>query len=189
MGIRLDIVFSAIIVGIITLLIFGVNAFVLQNSVDTRLYNDMQNFADVSIDVFHEELKTAVEVLQPANASSPTNFLRFVSLNGDTVEVQRDGRAVEMVRSSASADTIRYDLFLSGIEFDLEPDTIAVPHYLRVTFRTQSDPNQHVSFQNNIQTANAFSERRYYLRNVHLIAEGGGGSSGGGDDDDDDDDD
>ncbi|MDZ7718733.1 MAG: hypothetical protein U5K72_07960 [Balneolaceae bacterium] len=189
MGIRLDLVFSFIIVGMLTLMIFGVNSFILQNSVDNRLYNDMQMFADVSTDVFQEELKRAVDVIQPANASMPSNILRFVDLNGDTVTVQRDGRVVELVRSSASLDTVRYDLYLSGLEFDLEPDTVAVPHYLRVTFRTESDPSQHVSFQNNTETANAFSQRRYYLRNVHLIAEGGGpggggtGSGGGNNDD------
>lgn len=169
MGIQLDVVFSVIIVGMLTMMIFGVNSFVLQNSVDTRLYNDMQMFADVSTDVFQEELMTAVEILQPVNASTPSNVLKFVDINGDIVEVQRDGRAIELVRSSAPTDTIRYDLFLSGIEFDLEPDTVAtMPYYLRVTFQTESDPGQHVSFQNDIETANAFSQRRYYLRNVHI---------------------
>lgn len=179
MGIRLDLVFSFIIVGILTMLIFGVNSFVLQNSVDTRLYNDMQMFADVSTDVFQEELKSAVEILQPVNSSTPSNVLRFINLEGEEVEIQRDGRVIELVRSSAPNDTIRYDLYLSGIQFDLEPDTIAVPHYLRVTFRTESDPAQHVSSRNEVQTSNAFSQRSYYLRNVHLLAEGGGTGGGG----------
>lgn len=173
MGLRLDLVFSFIIVGILTLLIFGVNAFVLQNSTDTRIYSDMQMFADVSTDVFQEELKTAVEILQPSNSSTPTNVLRFVNLDGEEVLIQRDGRVIELVRSSAPSDTIRYDLYLSGIEFDLEPDTVATPYYLRVTFQTESEANQHASFQNEVQTANAFSQRRYYLRNVHIFAETG----------------
>lgn len=184
MGVKLDLVFSFIIVGILTILIFGVNRFVLENSVDTRLYNDMQMFADVSTDVFQEELKSAVSILQPTSPASPSNVLRFINLNGEEVEIQRNGTVVEMVKSSTPSDTIRYDLFLTDIEFDLEPDTLAMPYYLTVTFQTESDPNQHVSFQNDIETAKAFSKRKYYLRNVHLNAIKGSGAgtvgTGGG---------
>lgn len=178
MGVRLDVVISFIIVGILTLLIFGVNRFVLENSTDTRLFNDMQMFADVSTDVFQEELKTAVTILQPSSAGSPSNVLRFVNLEGEEVEIQRDGTVVEMVKSSAPSDTIRYDLFLSGIEFDLDPDTLATPFYLTVTFQTESDPAQHVSFNDEVETAKAFAKRRYYLRNIHTTAVNGSGGAG-----------
>lgn len=186
MGVRLDLVFSAIIVGMLTLMIFGVNKFVLENSVDTRLYNDMQMFADVSTDVIQEEVKSAVNILQPSAPGTPSNVLRFINLEGEEIEIKRVGTVIEIVKSSAPSDPVRYDLYLSGIEFDLEPDTVAMPYYLNVTFETGSDPDQHVQFQSNVETAKAFSERRYYLRNVHLTAVAGsgagtiGGSGGSG---------
>lgn len=169
MGFRLDLVISAIIVGIITMLIFDLNSTMLQNSVDTFHYNTVQTFADISTEVLQEELKTAVEIWQPVNSASPDSVLRFLTTGGDTLKVEREGRNLQVIRKNVSSDTISYDLHLSAIQFDLQPDTVAVPYYLYVQVQTESQKSQHVSFQEDVQTAKGFSEVRYYLRNVHIM--------------------
>lgn len=128
----------------------------------------MQTFADVSTEVLQEEIKMAANILQPSNPASPDSVLRFVTTNGDTLKVERDGRILQVIRQNISSDTLTYDLSLSAIQFDLQPDTIAVPYYLYVHIQTQSQENQHVSYQKDIHTVSGFSEIRYYLRNVHM---------------------
>ena len=168
MGFRLDLVISAIIVGILIILIFGLNSSMLQNSVDTMLYNNMQTFADVSTEVLQEEIKMASNILQPTNPASPDSVLRFVTTNGDTLKVERSGRNIQIIKQNITSDTLSYDLHLSSLQFDLQPDTVAVPYYLFVKIQTESQKSQHASFQKDVQTAKAFSEVRYYLRNVRM---------------------
>lgn len=168
MGIRLDLIISFIIVGILTITIVVLNSSMLQSSVDTLLYNNVQTFADISTEVLQEELKLATQILQPANPALPDSVLRFVTTSDDTLKVERDGQNLQVIRQNFSSDTIRYDLYLSAIQFDLQPDTVSVPYYLYVHFRTESPKKQNSSFQEGIETAKGFSELRYYLRNVHL---------------------
>lgn len=168
MGFRLDLVISAIIVGIITLLILGLNSTMLQNSVDALLYNNMQTFADVSTEVLQEELKSAAVILRPSDPAVPDSILRFITTDEDTLKVERVGRNLQVIRRNITSDTLKYDLLLSDIQFDLQPDDVAVPYYLYVQVQTESRKSQHASFQKDVETAKGFSEMRYYLRNVHM---------------------
>ena len=176
MGVQIDLILPPIVVGLLIILIFRLNAFIMETSVDNRLNNDMQTFADVTSRVIQEEVKTAGKILTPVHPDNPTAILEFIVENiGDTVWVQKSGRNLEIIRRSnippAIPDTVIYPSSLSMLEFDLErkpsDDPVKAPHYLNVKIETESNPDQHASMRDSDKTVRGFSESEIYLRNVH----------------------
>lgn len=187
MGVQIDLIIPPVIVGLLVILVFQLNSFIMETSRDNQLTNDMQTFSETASRVIQEELKMANQIVRPSDPSAPDSILRFVSVTTDTVTVQRSGRAIEIIRKSSSSpsipDTILYDLSLSSLRFDLErkPAGEPIPYYLNVEIETESDPSHHAKVQGDIETVRAFAENEIYLRNVHrLSVTGGSGGSGAG---------
>ena len=82
MGVQIDLIVPPIIVGLLIILIFNVNSFILETSVDNRLTNDMQTFADVSVDVVQEEIRGLRELNYGGISDSK---FTFVNIQQDTV--------------------------------------------------------------------------------------------------------
>lgn len=174
MGIQIDLIVPPIIVGLLVILIFRLNAFIMETSVDNRLNNDMQMFADLTSKLIQEEVKTAGEILTPDHPDNPSPVLEFIVENmGDTVWVQRTGTNLEIIRRSsippAIPDTVIYPSSLSSLEFDLEskPAGAPTPYYLNVQIETESNPDHHASMRDFDKTVMGFAENEIYLRNVH----------------------
>lgn len=174
MGVQIDLIIPPVIVGLLIIIIFKLNAFVMETSVDNRLNNDMQTFADVTSKIIQEELKTATDIKRPINESTPDTVLKFyVEIEEDTVWVQKSGRNLEVIRQSkippSIPDTVVYPSNLSSIEFDLvrKPAGEITPYYLNVKIQTESDPKHHASMRDLDKTVKGFAENEIYLRNVH----------------------
>lgn len=174
MGVQIDLVIPPIIVGLLILVIFRLNAFIMESSVDNRLNNDIQMFADVTSRVIQEEVKMAGEIVRPVNPDDPDSVLIYIVENiGDTVRVQRSGRNLALIRKSgippSIPDTTIYPSSLSALEFDLErkPPGELKPYYLNFKIETESNPNHHASMRDLDKTVKGFSESEVYLRNVH----------------------
>lgn len=175
MGIRMDLIIPPIIVGLLIIMIFRVNSFVMETSVDNQLNNDMQMFADVTSKVIMEEVKTAGNIIEPTDPDTSSSVLRFIVENiGDTVKVEMKGKNLAIIRKSAISpsipDTVIYPSSLSYMQFDLvrKPMGEPIPYYLNIQLETESNAGQHVSLNTkDIQTVKGFSENEVYLRNIH----------------------
>lgn len=176
MGVQIDLIIPPVIVGLLILVVFQLNSFIMETSTDNRLTNDMQTFAETASRVIQEEVKMANQILQPADPDTPGSVLRFISVTTDTITVQRSGRAIDVIRKSSVSpsipDTLSYPLSMSSLMFDLErkPAGEPIPYYLNVEIETESDPAHHVKVQGDIETVRAFAENEIYLRNVHRNA-------------------
>lgn len=176
MGIQIDLIVPPIIVGLLIIIIFQLNSFIMETSVDNRLNNDMQMFADLSSSLIQKEVKTATDIITPVNENTPDTVLKFFIENvKDTVWVQRSGRNLEIIRQSSIPpsipDTVIYPSSLSSLEFDLErkpgDNPIKAPHYLNVKIQTESNPKHHASMKDMDKTVMGFAENEIYLRNIH----------------------
>lgn len=178
MGVQIDLIVPPIIVGLLIIIIFRLNAFIMETSTDNRLNNDMQMFAEVTSRLIQEEVRGATDIKLPLNESTPNTVLKFyVDSVKDTVWIQRSGKNLEIIRQSSISpsipDTVIYPSSLSILEFDLErkpgDNPIKPPHYLNIRIQTESDPDHHASMRDIDKTVMGFAENEIYLRNVHRI--------------------
>lgn len=173
MGIQIDLIIPPVIVGLLVLVVFQLNAFIMETSIDNQLSNDMQTFAEVTSRIIQEEVKSAEEIERPFSASMSDSVLVFVSVTGDSITVQRNDKNLEIIRKSSITpsvpDTTIYPSSISSLEFQLDrkPATETVPYYLNVRIETESEPDQHATVQGEAMPVRAFSENEIYLRNVH----------------------
>jgi hypothetical protein len=164
MAIQFDLIIPPVIVGILTIILFNIHSFMMETSVDNRLNNDMQTFADLATTTLQEELRMIDQIVE----FNPDN-LRFVTTNRDTVGIRRINRYIEITRfdaATAGRDTLIVSANLSNLNFQLEPVGSPTPSFLRVQVETESRPEHHASLRNTDKTVRAFSERRLFLRNV-----------------------
>jgi len=170
--VQADLIIPPIIVGLLIIMVFRVNAFIMETSVDNRLNNDVQTFAEVAATVIQEELKN---VSGNVNVDNNQEVLTFTNMNDITVSIRRDGRNIIITSHDAIEDEENEGEFLddvvtipanlSNLQFVYE---ISNPVFLRVRVETESQPEQHVRFRNEEQTVRAFAERRIFMRNVAL---------------------
>jgi len=173
MGVQIDLIVPPVIVGLLVIVVFQLNSFIMETSVDNRLTNDMQTLADVTSRVIQEELKMANQILNPADPATPDSILKFVSVTTDTITIQRTGKNLEVIRKSSTSpsipDTITYPSSISSVMFDLErkPPGEITPYYLNVEIQTESNPSHHANVRGDIEPVRAFAENEIYLRNIH----------------------
>ena len=171
MGVQIDLIVPPIIVGLLIIAVIRLNAFIMETSIDNRLTNDMQMFADVATRLIQEEVKLAEDIIKPINPDTPDSILTFLSTAGDSVFVQRSGVSLQIIKiSGIVSDTLLYPLNLSSLEFDLvrKPAGEPTPYYLNFKIETESDPDHHATFNGDPESVRGFSESEIYLRNIHL---------------------
>jgi hypothetical protein len=174
MGVQIDIVLPPIIVGLLIILIFRVNAFIVETSIDNRLNNDVQMFAEVSATILQEEVRsltTFVDIDEHFGENQIANSIKFFNHKCDLVTISRDGRNLiieRQIQGSDEEEIIVNSLNLSNLEFSREPLNNPPYRFLRVKIETESQPEHHARFRNETQTVRAFEERRFLLRNLFL---------------------
>lgn len=162
MGVQFDIVIPPVIAGFIILALFSINRFMLDTSVDTRLSNEMQNFANISVELLQNELRTlnSVEALTDST-------IRFTTTEEDTLEIYRQGRNLNidhLTGSGSVVDTEEYPVRLKSLEFTPKEMVGSVPALMHFRAITESTLDQQVGEKSD--RIRAYAEKQIYLRNI-----------------------
>lgn len=162
MGIQFDLVIPPIIAGFIILALFSINRFMLSTSVDTRLSSEMQNFANISVDLLQNELRSlkSIEALTDST-------IRFSTTERDTVEIYRQGRNLNidhLTGAGAIIDTEEYPVRIKSLTFTPKEMMGSVPKLLHFRVITESTPEQQVGEDSD--NIRAYAEKQIYLRNI-----------------------
>lgn len=168
MAVHMDLIIPPVIIGLLIIMIFNVKSLMIESSVNNRLNNDMQTFAEVTATVLQEEIKLIQNFLDVKSDS-----IRYISTNRDTVLITRKGRDIHIARyvmATSIRDTLIIPASLSNLQFIREPHDVAIPAFLRVRVETESLPEHHVQLKNGDLTVSGFAERRVLLRNIAVQA-------------------
>jgi hypothetical protein len=166
MAILLDKLVPPIIVGLLIIMIFRLNAFMMESQVDNRLSNEMQTFSELAATIIQEELRSANSIV-----SITTNSVEYDNNEGVRVTMERIGDQLVITKTNQVTSEeiiIEHPTYLSSLEFVAEPSSVPLDQirFLNVRLSAESNPLAHVNFNGEVQTSKAFSERQVYLRNV-----------------------
>ena len=163
MGVQLDIIIPPIIVAILIIVIFRMNAFMMETSIDNHLNKDVQTLAEVAAVIIQEEMRTLKDTLK-VNSDS----LHFTRLDEGNTLITRDDKSIKIIREipSFSPDTLLYPLNLTNLNFSFVSNLLTNSNYLRYTIETESRPEQHARFREGSDTVKAFADRRILLKNM-----------------------
>lgn len=162
MGIQFDLIIPPVIAGFIILTLFSINKFMLDTSVDTRLTNEMQNFANISVEIIQNELRSlkSIETLTDST-------IRFSTTEEDTVEIYREGRSLnvdQLTGDGTVTDTEEHPARLKSLTFTPKEMMGSVPKLLHFRIVTESTPEQQVG--EDPESIRAYAEKQIYLRNI-----------------------
>ncbi len=167
MNVQMDIIIPPIILGVLILMIFAINAFILESSVDNRLQNEMQIHANMAVDVIQEEIR-GLEVL----LEEPDNSVVFRTFRGDSVAIERMDSDLRVIRryghmATTVIDTTVHALYLKDLQFSPQPAGVnwSLAHFITVSVRTESRSDDHVSFNEDQKVVGALSEKQIFFRN------------------------
>lgn len=190
--VQLDLILPPIIVGMLIIIIFRVNAFMMDSSIDTRIFNDMQNFAETASVILDDKLRTLNYVLNTTdftNSDICSNFykqdgssdthcssiLTYITTNNYKVTIEKlveDNTfkisSIEVDESGNEVGTLVeeiYPLYISELEFQY---TLYRPNFIRYKIQTESNPGHHVQADSELKTVKGFAERRLFLRNTAI---------------------
>lgn len=169
MGIQFDLIIPPIIVGFIILILFRMNSFMMSTSIDNRLSSEMQNFADATVILLQNELRTLRSI-----ESMTDSTIRFSTTELDTIEIYKEGRNLNIATKSAATSGTQIQEHasrLKSLTFTAkQPDNsealilanAAIIHFQVIT---ESTPEQQAGPDNG-NRVRAYAEKQVYLRNV-----------------------
>jgi len=191
MGVQLDLILPPIIVGMLIIIIFRVNSFMMDSSIDNRIFNDMQSFAETAGVVLDDQLRTAKSINNPndfedddicsnfskQDGTADTNCsdeLEFITTNSYKISIKKADDENNILISSIEVDSDGneigslnesvYPLYVSKLEFQHKGTT---PNFISYKIETESDPDHHVQQVSDEQkTVKGFAERKIFLRNL-----------------------
>ncbi|MEX0905424.1 MAG: hypothetical protein WD604_10745 [Balneolaceae bacterium] len=164
MAVQMDLIVPPAIMGFIIILVFSVNSFILETSVDNRLIYEMQNFADVSVVLLQDELRSLKSIEELTDST-----LRFTSTDEETISIYREGRNLNIARHStvtSVSDTLAHAARLASLSFTPQELVGSVPTLLHVRVVTESTADQQVGADNG-NRIRAYAEKQVYLRNIY----------------------
>lgn len=166
MTVIIDKLVPPIIAGLLILMIFRLNAFMMESQVDNRLSNEMQIFSELASTIIQEELRTANLIV-----TMTENSIEYIDVNGINVVIERDGQQLVIRKTDpVTEDEIvtEHPAYLSSLEFTSEPVGLPINQikFLKVRLMSESNLEAHARFNNQEQTVKSFSERQVYLRNI-----------------------
>src|SRR6056297_2969640 len=190
MGVQLDLILPPIIVGMLIIIIFRVNSFMMDSSIDNRVFNDMQSFAETAVVVLDDQLRTAKLVNNPTDfededvcsyfykqdGSADTNCsdeLEFITTNNYKITIEKDDDGNDIIISSIEVDSDGneigslnesvYPLYVSKLEFQHKTTS---SNFISYKIETESNPDHHVQQgADDEKTVKGFAERKIFLRN------------------------
>lgn len=165
-AILLDKLIPPIIVSLLIIMIFRLNAFMMESQVDNRLSNEMQLFSELAATLIQEEIKSANNIVTLTSNSIVYDTIDSIRVTMERVDHQLIIRKVNQV--TLNEIVIEHPTYLSSLEFIAEPTGVPLHQirFLKVRLTAESNPIAHVNFNGEVETAKAFSERQIYLRNV-----------------------
>ncbi len=163
MSILTDIVLPSIVVSIIISIIFGVNVLMMESSVETRVTQELQGFADLATLVIQEEVRDVHEIV-----TLNQSLFAFKNAVSDTVLIYRDDRnlVIEKRDGSNSPTIVSHNVRMSELNFSTAMVIGSVPVRIRVDVFTESTPAEEVG--NRTHRLKAYSSTELYLRNLNL---------------------
>jgi hypothetical protein len=162
MSTYLDLLIPPIIVGILILTILSLNTRMMESQIDTRLTNEMQQYANAAMSAIQEELREVDTVISLTDST-----FSYLNATLDTVRIFRQGRDL-MLRSRSSAggaaDTTMFPARLTSLRFNTVPLGPSGPTLLRVLVESESIGSEQMSGSPYRQRA--FAQRDFFLRNI-----------------------
>jgi hypothetical protein len=158
-----DMVLPSIIIAMLLTIILGVQLMMVESSVENRVTQNLQGFADISVMVIQEDVRNLNQILELSDST-----LAFRETNGNTVRISRFGRDLRVVRTNG-ADTLSLNdhaLRLAGLSFESVTMHGVDDVILRVRVNTESTPADEVGTRTHRHRA--FAHKDIYLRNLHL---------------------
>lgn len=144
MGTQFDLITPIVIVGILMLLVLGMQQFMMETSAETRLINRDQADISIGVQLVQEEIRglTSIETITDST-------LVYATAASDTIAIRRMNGELQIIRNST--DTLSYDIGLTDIQFTLLSDSGVAPFFLRMRLDTDV----------------AAVQRDFFLRNVN----------------------
>jgi hypothetical protein len=158
----LDLLIPPIIVGILILTILSLNNRMMESQIDTRLTNEMQQYANAALSAIQEELREVETIV----SLTDTTF-RFLNASRDTVSISRQGRDMLLrIRPSFGgiADTTVFPARLTNLQFNTILVGPSGTTLLRVRVESESIGTEQLAGTPSRQRA--FAQRDFYLRNI-----------------------
>lgn len=162
MSTYLDLLIPPVIVGILILTILALNTRMMESQIDTRLTNEMQQYANAALSAVQEEVRELEDVV----AITDTTFT-YITATRDTVRIFRQGRNM-MIRTrnaaGGAADTTMYPARLTDLRFNTILLGPSGPTLLRVRVESESIGAEQMTSSPSRQRA--FAQRDFFLRNI-----------------------
>jgi hypothetical protein len=158
-----DMILPTIIVGMLLTLILSVQIIMVESSVETRVTQDLQGFADVAVQVIQQDIRNLNQIVELTDTT-----IVFKERNGQTVSIRKNGRDLNVLRTMGS-DTLSFHqhaLRLSQVTFESVQMHGLSDVILRVRVQTESTPAEEVGVRTHRHRA--FAHKDIYLRNLHL---------------------
>lgn len=143
MGTQFDLITPVVIVGILMVLVVGMQQFMMETSAETRLINNEQAEIGIGVQLIQEELRGLTSIVAITDST-----IRYATATADTVSIRGWNGDLQIIRN---ADTLSVDIGLSDIEFTLLSDAGVAPFFLRMR----------------LDTDEAAVQREFFLRNLN----------------------
>lgn len=154
MGINVELIITTIIIGILILMIGNTNKTLTESSLENRLTYEMQERA-IHVQQFLEiELRNIQKIITASDS-----ILIYKSISEDTIKVYKD-RSELLIQNQNTGVISSIAARLANLEFTYIPNS----SFLAVNLTTISRKEESVGGNSEYL---AFSERRYYLRNLN----------------------
>lgn len=166
MNVSFELIIPPVILGILTIMILNTNRVIITSSAENRITYELQNRVNLTLDILEAELRPANSDEMTISADS-TN-LTFVTINDDTVSINRDGRRMIISKTSLAGitDQQEYPVKLSDLTFYRE---LSTPFLLNVRVISQSAVEEEAGTNENQARYTAVAEKEFYIRNPHFI--------------------
>jgi PAS domain-containing protein len=158
-----DMILPSVIIGMLLTLILGVQMMMVESSVENRVTQDLQGFADITVQVIQEEVRTLNSIEEITDST-----LIYRDSNNHLVSISKAGRDLRVIRT-LKGDTLSVNdhaLRLSGLSFEMIGMHHVSDQIIRIRVITESTPDQEVG--NRTHRHRAFSHKDIFLRNLNL---------------------
>jgi hypothetical protein len=157
----LDIISSAIVAGIVLLLMLNVRSTMVESNIENRMIQNLQGLADATVQLIHDDIKSLVEFDEVTDST-----IRFINTEGEEITIERSGGSLCLHREFPDGrDPAKRmeNVFLQSLRFELV-DLPSASHGLiriRVICEVDNEFNQS-------EPLIAFAQQDVFLRNLYL---------------------